>query len=224
MHRSVYYHKTTYGFEEACRQLLRRAKDAGKYNIPSDGEKIKEIAESSTLYSFTDAYVDNIVREAVNDKNDVIQALAKSIQSRKPPKLLKEVLVLDERNKHDHSGAFFKQKCSCELKKLADSYGIPIGQFLLCTLKPITLEKRGDRFTVDEAKGMQTEKEDELIKVFVDDEKEPKSLVDIPYSIISKCSNFSLQIFRLYVVYDNSDRDKVIEELNAKVKDWDKAS
>ena len=25
MHKAVYYHKTTYGFEECCRQLLRRA-------------------------------------------------------------------------------------------------------------------------------------------------------------------------------------------------------
>ena len=28
MHRSVYYHKTTFGFEEACRQLFRRLRDA----------------------------------------------------------------------------------------------------------------------------------------------------------------------------------------------------
>ena len=42
MHRVVYYHKTTYGFEEACRQLLRhspRIRVATRICLPRMGIK-----------------------------------------------------------------------------------------------------------------------------------------------------------------------------------------
>ena len=65
--------------------------------------------------------------------------------------------------------------------------------------------------------------EEELIKVFVADESEPKSLVDIPYSLLSKCAGLFFQSFRLYVVYEGEDKDDVISQLRKRVKDWDKA-
>jgi HD superfamily phosphohydrolase len=43
MHRSVYYHKTTFALEEACRQLLRRLRDRKKYGVPVDGEAVKAL-------------------------------------------------------------------------------------------------------------------------------------------------------------------------------------
>ena len=64
--------------------------------------------------------------------------------------------------------------------------------------------------------------EEELIKVFVLDEDEPKSLVDIPYSLLSKCAGLFYQSFRLYVVYEGEDKDNIITELRDKVRDWDK--
>ena len=60
-------------------------------------------------------------------------------------------------------------------------------------------------------------------KVFVNDEGEPKSLVDIPHSIVSKCAGLFFQSFRLYVVYEGEDKSDVISQLRKKVKDWDKA-
>lgn len=37
-----------------------------------------------------------------------------------------------------------------------------------------------------------------------------------------KYAKYSLQLFRLYVVYEGEDKDNVIAGLRDKVKDWDK--
>jgi hypothetical protein len=47
--------------------------------------------------------------------------------------------------------------------------------------------------------------------------------MDIDYSLVVKYGKYSLQLFRLYVVYEGEDRDSVIKQLRDKVKDWDKA-
>ena len=85
------------------------------------------------------------------------------------------------------------------------------------------MEKRGPLLIAEEAKERDWEEEEELIKVFIANEEEPKSLVDIPYSLISKCANLFFQSFRLYVVYEGSDKEDVIGQLKRKVGDWDKS-
>jgi HD superfamily phosphohydrolase len=210
MHRTVYYHKTTFGMEEVCRQLLRRLRDQEKYEIPKDAAGIKRLVTSDDLGTFTDAYVDGIIQKSTNDDNEVIQALARSIQGRRPPKLLCEINVLrsmDDPNKH-HAGTTFTMNCRHNLSQLAEDSDIPLEHFILCETPPLLLEKH---------------EEEELIKVFIGNDEEPKSLVDIPYSLISQCTNLFFQSFRLYVVYKGSDKDEVIGRLKQKVKDWDKA-
>jgi HD superfamily phosphohydrolase len=209
MHRTVYYHKTTFGMEEACRQLLRRLRDRGKYDIPKDSDAIKRLVTSDDLGTFTDAFVDGIIQKSVNDDNDVIRTLARSIQGRRPPKLLREIKVLrsmGDPNKH-HAGTTFTMNCRHNLSQLAKDFDIPLERFILCETPPLLLEKH---------------EEQELIKVFIGSEEEPKSLVDIPYSLISECTNLFFQSFRLYVVYEGSDKEEVIGRLKQKVRDWDK--
>jgi HD superfamily phosphohydrolase len=118
MHRTVYYHKTTFGIEEVCRQLLRRLRDQEKYKIPTDGNKIRKLVTSDALGTFTDAYVDQIIQKAVNDDDQVIQTLAKSIQKRRPPKLLAEVnvLVSSEEPGRTHKGTIFILNCRHKLR------------------------------------------------------------------------------------------------------------
>jgi len=110
MHRTVYYHKTTFGMEEVCRQLLRRLRDQGNYKMPKDGKDIIKLVTSKDLGTFTDAYVDHIIQKAANDTNQVVQNMARSIQRRRPPKLLKEVNILRSSQEHNghHSGTIFK--------------------------------------------------------------------------------------------------------------------
>jgi len=103
------------------------------------------------------------------------------------------------------------------------SLGFTWGKFILCETPPLRLEKRGPLLIAEEAKERDWEEEEELIKVFIANEEEPKSLVDIPYSLISKCANLFFQSFRLYVVYEGSDKEDVIGQLKRKVGDWDKS-
>lgn len=225
MHRTVYYHKTTFGMEEACRQLLRRLRGLERYEIPKDGEEVKKLVTSTSLGTFTDAYVDRTIQKAIDDDNEVIQALARSIQRRQPPKLLMEVNILgssEERGK-PHAGTVFKINCRHNLCKLAEDFSIPLEQFVLCETPLLRLEKRGPMVTAEEAMKADWKEEEELIKVFVTGKDEPKSLVDIPYSLLSKYAGLFFQSFRLYVVYGGEDRDSVIAQLRDEVKDWDKA-
>ena len=225
MHRTVYYHKTTFGMEEVCRQLLRRLRAQGKYGIPKDGNELKRVVTSKSIGTFTDAYVDRIVQQAADDENQVIRILARSISARRPPQLLKEVNILrsdQEQNVH-HAGTTFKLNCRHNLFKLSTDFDIQLEQFILCETPPLRLEKRGPLVTAEDAIRSKWKEEEELIKVFLHSEDEPKSLVDVPYSLISKCAGLSYQSFRLYIVYEGNDKDDVIARLRDKVKDWDKA-
>ncbi len=86
MYRTVYYHKTTYGMEEALRQLLRRCRDENIGEVPKDGDAVRRIArDPSLLLDFTDNYVDRVVHAALGNPDGVIKRLARCIAFRKPP-------------------------------------------------------------------------------------------------------------------------------------------
>lgn len=224
MHKTVYYHKTTFGIEEACRQLLRRMRDAGRFELPADGPAVLKLVQSPRLMEFTDEYVDRLIHRAMGEGDDVMRALARCIANRRPPKLLYEVQVLGEDSRSSHNrGMFFWAQAKVALKPLADKFGIPLGQFLLCQTKPLRLEPRGSRLTAQQARDISTEREDELIKVFVKSDPEPKSLVDIEHSLINVCGNYFWQAFRLYVVYEGLDSN-VIERLRGEARAWDSSA
>lgn len=91
MHKTVYYHKTTFALEEVLRQLLRRCRDKKMYGVPRDGGKIREIVtDSSRLLSFTDSFVDRIAYQAIDDRDPVIKALAHAVVFRRPQVCLKK--------------------------------------------------------------------------------------------------------------------------------------
>jgi len=232
MHRVVYYHKTIFGFEESCRQLLMRLRDRDgeHYGVPVDGEEIKKIVQTKRLSKFTDAFVDDIVRKAVADRDKVIRALARSIQNRRPPALLKEVAVCEEAESRYHAGKTFMQNCTARLASLADEFEIPLEQFLLCEPEVGVMKRpqgetyrRMAKLKPEDIKKKAFEEEEEDIKVFVEDKIEPQSLMEIQYSLVAKYANYYFQIFRLYVIYEGKDKDRKIAQLKDKVKHWDKS-
>jgi hypothetical protein len=220
MHRSVYYHKTTFGLEEACRQLLRRLRDQEKFEIPANGNAVAEFVKGPSLGRFTDGYVDTLVEKAALDEDAVIRALANSIRRRRPPKLLREVLVLEQTGKSAHAGALFKKDCRHQLKALAEKNGIPLGRFLVCETRPLTLEERGALLTEEQARSLDPEEKEEIIKVFVGNDAEPTSVVNIQHSIVHLCSNHYFQAFRLYLVCDDSTDDALVNKLRQEVSRW----
>ncbi len=220
MYRVVYYHKTTFGFEEVCRQLLRRVRDSGRYEMPKDGKAVLEIATGQELLSFTDDYVDEIIRKATSDADQVIASLASCITSRTAPKLLAEVSGLQKLGELHHAGNTFRTRCKAELAALARSVGLPLGVFLLCGPKPIKVEERGPLFTRDEAKKLQPEEREELIKVFAGGDPEPKSIVDIDRSMTKHLSDHVFGIYRLYVVDSGPDAAKRLPEMRKRAEQW----
>ncbi len=230
MHCTVYYHKTIYGFEEMCRQLLKRLRDrdGGHYGVPNDSKKIKDIVTSEKLNTFTDAFVDDIIQEAVDDKDGAIQILAKAIQNRWPPVLLKEVLICEEREKQDNTGKAFNNKCNYELKQLSEKFSIPLGQFLLCQTPPLTVVKYPEQYSIGqinnippEERRQKVEEEEEAdIKIFTANSNEPKSLCKIEHSLVAKYAKYYYQAFRLYVVYEGRDKDKVVNRLKQEINKW----
>ncbi len=220
LHQTVYYHKTTFALEEAYKQLLFRIRRARAYGIPIDGTAVEDMVKSEEqLMNFTDSYVDGIVKKAAaSDKDPVIKALANSIIRRRPPKRLAEVQICEPKGRQeDHGGTTFTLKCRYELKNLAEKFDIPLEQFLFCRTPPLRIESRGQFVTETEGRQLPPEEEDEVVKIFIPGEDEPKSLVDIKHSLISKCAGFFWQAFRLYVVCD--DKDKV-GQLRKEVKSW----
>jgi len=222
MHRVVYYHKTIYGFEEACRQLLRRMRDSGVYDLARNGDEVKTLCSGPELLSFTDNYVDELIREAANEekKDPIIQTLARCISSRTPPKLLAEVGGLQNKNERFHSGTHFRSLCKTQLPDLAKRLGIRLGQFLLCGPKPIKVEERSALLTSTEAKNLKPEEKEELIKVFVRGEDEPKSMVEINGSLINHLADHPYGIYRLYLADLSKDAPKRLPDISREVQKW----
>ena len=221
MYRVVYYHKTTFGFEEVCRQLLRRVRDTGRYDdMPKDGRAVFKIAMGKGLLSFTDNHVDEIIREATSDRDRVISALARCITTRTAPKLLAEVSGLQKVGELHHPGNTFRTRCKAELPELARRMRLPLGVFLLCEPKLIKFEERGPLFTREQAKSLQPEEREGLIKVFARGDREPKSILDIDRSLARHLSDQVFGIYRLYVVDSGPDAAKRLPEMRKQAEQW----
>ena len=222
MYRRVYFHKTTYGLEEACRQLLKRLRDRGEHVdlLPADGGKIREIATGSGLRGFTDEVVDRIIFQAYQKPSDaVIKALATCLVERRPPNLIVDISGLVPKNAKLTMAALFRDRCRNKLQALAEKYGLQLGQFLLCGPKPIEIEERGSNFTRDELVKLKPEEREELIKIFQKNDPEPKSIVEVEGSLIRSLSNEVYSIQRLYLA-DRTLSDSQLVQIRAEVSAW----
>lgn len=222
MHRTVYYHKTTFGMEEAFRHLLRRCQMSGRYDLPAHGDAVRElVTDSARLVEFTDHFADAVVRRALTDEDDVIKHLAEVVVHRRPPKLLREEVALvdvtDESQKKHNACSNLVRACEERLSTLADEHHLRVGRFIIAQPGPVQLEKRGAVIRASEAADQPAEKEDELIKVFPRNQEEPRSLVDIPESLVKHSAHRVAHIARLYVVEDDRAR---VEALRQAVQGW----
>lgn len=84
----------------------------------------------------------------------------------------------------------------------------------------MTLEERGALLTEQQARTLEPEEKEEIIKVFVGSAEEPVSVVNVPHSIVHLCSNHFYQAFRLYLVCDDRTDDDLVMRLRAEVEAW----
>jgi HD superfamily phosphohydrolase len=232
MHQVVYYHKTTYGIEEACRQLVRRLQNRGtkSYGVPRDGNEIREIATSERILTFTDAFLDGVIRQAADDKDTCIRCLAGSIQSRRTPKLVEQVPVCEKMGEKYHAGKTFMSNCRSRVVDLAKEYKLELWQFILCETLPLGLLRikpppswrEAAKLESDEIQDQAVKEEAEDIRIFRDKNKEPESLLSFEESLVARCANYVFQSFRLYVVLREEDDENIISKLQKEVKNWDK--
>ncbi len=218
MYRAVYYHKTTVAMEEACRQLLRRLRDTKMAQMPANGADIEQLVSTPELLNFTDAFVDRIVHEAAQNEDEVIAALARSIQHRRPPKLLREVPAITGPSEQHHQVSAFWRECKHQLADLARNHDLHLGRFLLTQIKPLRFEAEMSQVAHDQVGTYRSEEED--IKVFLSGDKRATSIVDVPHSIIHHCSNKIFRCARLYVVLPDGYDPKVLEELRGAAAEW----
>lgn len=203
MYRAVYYHKTTYGFEMMCKHLLARARDKGGLNVPTDGTAIRNIALNKTLLAeFTDSFVDKIIQDvAALPTPSVMRDLAVCILSRRPARLLAQACVLSAEADGAAEKMLFHERCRSSIQEMMKRFNRKPGHFLICSVPPIELEKRGPLVTAEKAQKLPSDAEDELIKVFLDKGgPEPVSMVDVRHSIMSRLAPYRFEMFRLYAV------------------------
>jgi HD superfamily phosphohydrolase len=228
MHKAVYYHKTTYGLEECCRQLLRRIRDTDQkekeYRVPADGDEIRSIVQGPKIPDFNDAFVDRIINQAVADKDLVIRSLASAIYQRRPPKLIKEVSVLENAGRKPHAGTLFLQNCNFQISDLAKRYDLPLGCFLICEHKPLTFEERPSLLDAAQVRNLPAESRQEMIMIF-NDSDEPVPIVDVAQSIVRPLSQLFYQASRLYFVIPAEGNpkkfDPVVGELRRATRGWE---
>jgi len=227
--RIVYQHKTTFGFEEVARQLLRRlrsrAQDGGEgYGVPGDRAEILRIVQSNDLLTFNDALLDRIFLRAASEeeKDPLINLLATCIVSRRPPRLLWEKRTFNKRGGDGNQWNLFVKNCQLHLKKLAGSKNLQIGQFLMCDLKAIGFESRGPEMSKGEArKVLEAGEREEMIRVFSTPEaEEPMDIVELEHSLLHEISSHVFRTYRLYVVCLDDNQDAIVDDLKAEVKKW----
>jgi len=227
MHRTVYWHKTTYAFEEAARQIIRRIRDqrekAMEYGLPQDEAAVLDLVKSERLRTFTDAYLDALLERATRDADEAISTISKALLDRRPAKLLREVCDVQEAEALGAKATKFRMNCKHRLSELARGANMPLWRFMYCETAPLRLEKRGPELSISEARQQPPEEADELIKVFRDEEAEPVSLVDIEHSIIRRSANCAVRLFRLYVIDDGQTDQNRYKALRESVRNWETA-
>lgn len=227
--RVVCQHKTIFGLEEAARQLLRRLRDRVQdqcgegYGVPKDGDDVLEIARGDRLSEFTDALLDDIFAKAASqkEKDPIVRLSAKSIVSRRPPRLIWEKQTFREREEDSNVGEVFRNRCRDCLGDWAKEKNLLPGQFLICELKPIGFESRGSRISKSDAeKLLQDSEAEEMIRVFRSpDDQEPVDIVDLKHSLLSEIGSRVFRTYRLYLVCPDDQQDDLVPYFRKLAKD-----
>jgi len=219
MHKVVYFHKTTFGFEALVRTILYLMREQGL--IYKDGEEIEKlITDDSKFLNFHDGYVDSAIRKQAESNDDSpLSELCRLLRSRTPPKLIHQVAVLREgaQGQHPEYALFRKDKIE-KVKKLAEKHSIPEEFWIWEELpKDVSFEALGPFISLSQVKDLRPDETAELIRIQQGDGS-IKKLVDDQHSIIHHLSKLRLQMSRLYLAKPVGC--KKFEEIKEEVIAW----
>ena len=227
MFRIVCQHKTIYGFEEAARQLLRRLRDRAQkgeegHGVPRDRDAVLEQARGKELYTFTDAFLDEVFIKASSDDEEVVKILASTIVSRRPPCLLLESRTFQKKGEAKDKYKTFELLCRVHLPELAKRHNLRLGQFLICELKDIGFESRAAELSMADAqREIDAGERQEMIMVFPTPEaSEPVAIVDLPHSILHDIGSHVFRTHRLYFVPAGEGQASLAPQLKAAARKW----
>jgi HD superfamily phosphohydrolase len=220
MYKTVYMHKTTFGFEALLRHILFLMRQGG--TIYRDGTAIESMICEDEFLRFHDGYLDGKVQECAHGPEaDPLTNLCKALNERKPPKLLHEVAVLQEASgqRSNVEYALFCKDRVDKIKKLAHSHGIGVEYFIWEDPKDVSFESLGPFVPLSQVKEITPEETSELIRIRAADGT-VYPLVEDQHSIIHHLSKLRLQMSRLYLVPGTDDQ--TLDDIKAEVKSWAK--
>ena len=219
MYKTVYMHKTTFGFEALLRHILFLLRDHG--HIYRDGKEIEQLVLEEAFLDFHDGYVDGLVNKYAHQKSPkTVVPLCKALKERKPPKLVHEVAVLSLHSQGTPSEyALFVKDRGNRVKELEGKFKIEASRWIWEDPKDVKFESLGPFVSLSEAPDITAEETAELIRVRMRDGS-VRPLVEDKNSIVHHLSQLKLRMSRLYVVGPVSDAD--FARIQKHVQSWAK--
>lgn len=220
MYKTVYMHKTTFGFEALLRHILFLLRKRG--DIYPDGNAVESMILTDDFLAFHDGYVDGVVQKfAKTGTTDAVATLCNTLKERKPPRLLHEVAVLHDSSEKQPNveHALFCQNRIDKIKGLASMHNIPVEFWIWEDPKDVSFESLGPFIPLSQAADITPEETAELIRIRSKDGT-VRQLVEDRHSVIHHLSKLRLQMSRLYLAVTVDD--KKLEEIKAEVKAWAK--
>jgi HD superfamily phosphohydrolase len=217
MHKTVYFHKTTFGLEALLRQVLFLLRESG--HIYKDGSEIERLIETDKFLDFHDGYVDSKIQQFANKTGDEpLIHLCTALKERKPPKLVHQVGVLQDASQNpDAEYALFTKNRVNRIKQLSATHGIPIERWVWEDPKDIKFETMGPFIALADAGDAVEEEMAEMIRVRESDGT-VRNLVEDQRSILHHLSKLRFRMSRLYVVGPIDDAK--LQEIKTEVKSW----
>lgn len=218
MSKSVYLHRTVFGFEALLRQILYLMRK--KKLLWEDGSKIEKLVtlEKKFLDCFHDAFIDGLVdQEASSGRaSDPLTKLCRAFRDRRPPRLLAEVASLTStQGQPNERMTRFIARRKDHLCDVARDCKIPQECWLCEDPKSVSFEKMGPWLSLDEASALNADNDAELIRIAGRDGKHSR-LVEDQSSLLHHLSQLRFQMGRVYVVEEDEKRIKKAEDAVAK--------
>ncbi len=135
MYKSVYMHKTIFGFEALLRHILFLLREHGE--IPTTGEDIEALVLTDDFLRFHDGYVDDLDDKfAAKQRPKEVVPLCQALRLRKPPKLVHEVAALTNQAQGAPAEyALFTKDRSTRIKALQSEFGIEASRWIWAALR-----------------------------------------------------------------------------------------